>query len=527
MKKVVYYARVSTNEEGQKNALEDQIRDLEKHINETGDWILVDKYIDAGKSGTTTKNRNAYNRLFRDLLTDSFDIVIVTHLDRLMRTNLDWYLFVDRLQKEEKQLFFLLEGKFYKSDDALLTGVRALVASQFSKDLSVKINNAHKRRQKEGKPLINSRMWGYDNIDGKILINEKEAEVVRYIFQRYVDGLGFRKIEQELTQQGVINRNGKPFALTTLKRMIRNEKYKGSLVSNKKHKDFDTKKTYNNPQNEWIVHEDVVPPIVSKDLWESANNILKEKKKSYQTGEKEKIAGYFQGSYLYSGKIKCGKCGRPYWHQKYSSMKHDLWQCSGYRSYGKNHELGCDNNHIYTYILDDIVKEIIFDFWNNKESHIQKVIDVLDKILAENDYDDSIKRLSEEKLKIMMKKNNLIEAFTEQLISKNDFITKKQEFESKLSSIEEQISYYEDKNKNIVDKKRRLEGIHRILQNDIENKENLDEEIIEYFLKEISVKDNGELDIVLNGDFEYIAKKINDSNMYEIVSYSRSNRYAC
>ena len=93
--KVVFYSRVSTDEEKQLNALDKQIQELADYIHSQKDWVLVDKYIDEGISGTTSKGRHEYNRLYNDLLTDKFDIVVIKDQSRLMRNVLDWYLFLD------------------------------------------------------------------------------------------------------------------------------------------------------------------------------------------------------------------------------------------------------------------------------------------------------------------------------------------------------------------------------------------------------------------------------------------------
>ena len=86
-KRAVIYCRVSTEEESQKNALEGQIKEAIKSVEEKK-WILVDQYVDEGKSGTTTKNRPQYNRLIKDLSQDRFDIIVIKSQDRLMRNTL-------------------------------------------------------------------------------------------------------------------------------------------------------------------------------------------------------------------------------------------------------------------------------------------------------------------------------------------------------------------------------------------------------------------------------------------------------
>ena len=117
--RAVIYNRCSTEEESQREALIQQEREARECVAEQG-WILVDIYIEA-KSGTTVKGRSEYERLYRDLESGKFDIIVIKSQDRLMRNTKDWYLFLDRMQKNRKRLYIYLDRKFYTPDDALIT----------------------------------------------------------------------------------------------------------------------------------------------------------------------------------------------------------------------------------------------------------------------------------------------------------------------------------------------------------------------------------------------------------------------
>lgn len=182
MMRAVNYCRVSTDEEAQTNSLESQIAESIEAISKNG-WIHVNSYIDEGKSGTTRKRRDSYNKLLEDMERNEFDIIVVKYQDRLMRNTKEWYHFIDRLVQNGKRLYFYLENKFYSPDDALITGIRAILAEEFSRDLSKKINHAHRTRQESGSTvLITSKTWGYDKDGKNVVINEKEAEIVRLIY---------------------------------------------------------------------------------------------------------------------------------------------------------------------------------------------------------------------------------------------------------------------------------------------------------------------------------------------------------
>jgi DNA invertase Pin-like site-specific DNA recombinase len=523
MVKVVYYARVSTEEEEQLNALQGQIIELESFIVDKADWVLVDSYVDEGKSGTSTKGRVEYNRLYDEMDTDKFDIVVIKDQSRLMRKTMDWYLFIDKLIKNGKKLFIYLDNAFYTSKDFMKSGFMAMVAEDYSMQLSKKTNSTNKRKHKEGVIFGNGRIWGYDKVGKELVINEEQAKVVRTVYDLYIQGKGFREINKVLHAQGIQSTNGTPFAMTTLKRMIRNEKYKGLLMSNKRHFDFETKEIANTPEGERIKHEGRIPAIVSAEVWEKANEILESKRREYDIDDKAKIAGYFSGSYVYSTKVKCGKCGRPYWHQKYASMINEVWQCSGYRQFGKTHELGCNNVSLQKPELDSIVKEVIYEFWQEKDKNIENVISILSKVISESDNYEDLEALIKERGKVQNRIDNLIDLRADGEVSKEEFNRKKQFYLEQFEKIEGQIKDKEGQFKDAKTKIERLEQVRKALNVTVESKDSLTDEIIKNFLKGIVVHEDGTLDITLYGDFRFIANRVENKYEYQIVSANGSN----
>jgi len=302
MKRVVIYARVSTEEEKQQKAFDRQIETLKKFVESKEDWKLTEIYSDKGYTGTEVSKRKGYNRLLEDIKNKEFDIIVIKNDSRLNRNSYEGLRFLKLILEKEIDLFFYLENKFYDPDNDLDIKVKLLLAEQHSKDLSRNINDAQRKRQLKGRVITNNRMWGYGQEEGNLVIREDEAEILRKVFEMYARGKGFRTIEQELRllipEEIKRRRNVDTLPLTTLKRMIKNEKYKGTVIGNKRHKDFHTKKIKNNPPKDWIIVEDACPAIVSKDLWEKANEQLKAKQKQYDIDEKKKIAGYCQSLLL-------------------------------------------------------------------------------------------------------------------------------------------------------------------------------------------------------------------------------------
>ena len=209
--RAVIYARCSTEEESQKDALVNQVKEAKECV-ERMNWTLVDSYIES-RSGTTTKGRTEYNRLYEDLENNLFDLIVIKSQDRLMRNTKDWYLFVDRLVSNGKKLFMYIENKFYTTDDALITGIKAILAEEYSRELSKKINNAHRNRQKNGGSVIlTSNAYGFKKLpDKSIVLIEEEAKVKQRMYQLCADGYGSRTIANILSNEGIKKRSGKKF----------------------------------------------------------------------------------------------------------------------------------------------------------------------------------------------------------------------------------------------------------------------------------------------------------------------------
>ena len=109
MYKVVDYCRVSTEEEKQINALKTQQEENLDYISKQEDWTLVDRYVDEGKSATTTKGRSDFQRLMQDMVSDKFDIILIKVIDRAFRNTGDWKDFEQLLIISKKKLFFKIE----------------------------------------------------------------------------------------------------------------------------------------------------------------------------------------------------------------------------------------------------------------------------------------------------------------------------------------------------------------------------------------------------------------------------------
>lgn len=526
--KAVIYCRVSTEEEIQINALKNQVQEAVAAVRQHN-WQLVDQYIDEGKSGTTNKRRNEYNRLVNELEQDKFDIIVVKSQDRLMRNTREWYFFVDKLVQAKKKLFFYIENKFYTPDDALITGIRAILAEEYSRDLSKKINNAHRNRQEKGtNVIITSNTWGYDKKEKEIVINEKEAEIVRLIYNLCCEGLGSRIIAKRLENMGIKSRSGGSFQAATVRRIIRNPLFKGTVVMNKRHKDFDTKETLYTDKTEWIIHKNKVPAIVSEEVWNLANElmdirVMKEKTDEFVTAHR----GKKRGNHFLSSKIICGDCGAVYWQRYRNNAKGEQvkeWSCSEYiqrgrktpssRSGAKERIGGCDNIHV----KNDDLEEVLFQIGKKVFSRegLEQMQNVLLSIIekAINNQDLNMDALMQQKNSIMTKREILCDKLLEGILSDEVFKAKDKALKEEYDTLQCEIEKVEHARIEGERNSQRIMDIGKEIQ-DINDRALVLEKLAEHITKVTIFHDHGVVSLDILDDVRFDIKRIN----YKKVEY--------
>ncbi len=479
--RAVIYCRVSTQEQVQKDALVVQVEEAKKTVEEE-QWILVDQYIEI-ESGTTKHGRSEYMRLLRDMKDPKkFDIIVIKSLDRLNRSAKNWYLFVEELVSNDKLLYLYMDREFYSPDDNLIAGIKAILAEQYSRDLSRKLNNAHKYRQKNGTTLLlNNNTYGYQkNADKSVTIHPKEAEMIKKIYSLAAQGYGSRSISNILYQDGIRNRNGNQIGETTILRIIENPLYKGVAVMNKRHFDFEKKKEIQNPKSEWIYHKGLAPAIVDDELWEKANKMVKISAKKVKGGRQLKKR---KELYNFSKKIICGECGATYYKTFRRAWSHPEtgiieWKCSEYLQHGRRSMdcrdqlrkvpgtdlKGCDNIHLRQENLIRAMKDLsgrLFS-WQDEESLVRRIIHTLSEVLVSGDVHMKKEEMEKKLEAVHNRKERLLNLLLDEVISKQEYRRKKEE-------LEEEEQQWEKRLEGLDIEEEKVQGAkHRILE--IENK---------------------------------------------------------
>lgn len=498
--RAVFYARVSTEEEQQLNAIEKQIEENRDVIGAKG-WILVDEYIDRGISGTQTKKRTEYMRMFDDMKKDKFDVIVVKDQSRLQRNTMDWYVFLNEIAQNQKKLYLYLENTFFDSKDKFIFGIKAMMAEEYSRDLSKKGNAAKKRRQEKGKPIVTNRTWGFKNINGEILIDEDEAKLVTRIYQLFADGFGGRVVARILREEGVRNRNGKTLSENTIRGIVKNPLYKGDAVMNKEHFDFEAKKIFKNPESEWIYREDVVPQIVSDDLWEKANAQLNSRK----TVDRTHNVGINKGNNMLSSKIICGECNSKYWRNKRPQAVY--WYCSEGARSGKVREktgtkcvsLNLKEEELLT-LIEHLGNQLIAK--ETKEEVLSNAIRKIYGALSDSNGVERLEDIQSQIERLNKRKDALMDLLLDGTISKADYTSKINDIAKQIASLNEKEIKAKEKKEEDTELFERLNAVRMLFQDKTEK--GIEVPLMCSHIQQISVYEKRldvYLDFLKNADF--------------------------
>lgn len=500
-------------------------------------WQIADQYIES-ESGTTAYKRSEYKRLLEDMEIDKFDIIVIKSIDRLMRSAKDWYIFLDKLTQYNKQLYIYIDNKFYTPDDSLLTGIKAILAEDFSRELSKKIKNAHKRRQNKKSGLnITSPMFGWDKMGrDKFVINAEEAEKYRLAFELAKEGKGFYTIAKIMYESGVRSKKGTRISEVQWRKMLYSPRAHGTVVLHQTEYDFEAKKKIYLPESEWIYIENALPPIVSKEYHEEFLEAMSRRRVYNDTRHKG-----FAGLYDLSGKIYCAECGAVYYRRGFASGTGKIagWKCSNALKHGRKSEKnpnGCENIHV----AEDVVMELIevscekyYDtLFGQEESIAEEAVSIIRSVICKNNCEKELAGLKKEIGKLKKKKQILMHKLMEEVIEDADFKAVNQEVSAKLEQLQCKIYGINLQNEKYNNYEERLFKIKEALENGIIHQAKTKELISR--ADKIYIHANGKMEICFNRlkmlsllkicDMDFIEENVEDDFFKMQIWYEHKTR---
>ncbi len=210
-RKVAIYARVSTEHEAQLSALDNQVQYYDDILAKHPDWILYDKYIDEGITGTSIKKRKNFMRMMEDAEEGKFDLIITREVSRFARNTVDTLQETRKLKKIGVEVYFTEDNiwTFNDEDGELKLTLMATLAQNESKKTSTRVKAGMQIVFQNGVIMGTGNILGYYKVDkNKIVVDDDQAEVVRFIFREYINGKGTTAIANELEKRGMVTATG-------------------------------------------------------------------------------------------------------------------------------------------------------------------------------------------------------------------------------------------------------------------------------------------------------------------------------
>ena len=385
------YYRLSRDEDEELNSLTNQRSIIAGYAEKNG-FTIAGESFDDNVSGMHF-DRDGIEKICEAVEQNQIDAVIVKDLSRLGRHRTQTAVFIDYLKKHDVRVISVTENiDTSNENDDLVIGMKQIINDMYAKDASRKIRSTYRQKQKEGIVIIPPFGYFKDKNTRQVVIVEEAADTVRLIFKLYLDGYGFKQIAKKLNADGVhtpayyqqtlLGKNvphtwpqiskQQLWISTTIKRILENEFYAGTLICHKSERNKINKTFRFTEPEEQFRHENYLPPIITPELWEQTQMMLAERKRlNVRAAPSQEILRY-------SGLLRCEDCGRAMFGKRIhlKSGERVTYVCSTYNRFGKEH---CSQHQIEEAALD----KLIMDELKNTKGLYQQNWDALEQLIAQ------------------------------------------------------------------------------------------------------------------------------------------------
>ena len=362
--RVAAYCRVSTDSEEQLNSYEAQKTYYTQKIQDSPDWEMAGIYADEGISGTSLKKRTQFNKMITACKRGRIDLIITKSLSRFARNTVDCLDTVRLLKANGIGVYFEKENinTLTESSEFLVTLFSGFAQAE-SESLSKNVTWGKEKSAKAGKVTFQyKKMLGYrKGAGGQPEIVPEEAEIIRRIYHRYLDGCTLGKIKKELDEDGIPTAQGvECWSSAIIHNILTNEKYMGDALLLKTYvTDCITKKVKKNMGERPMYYvENNHPAIISRELFDLVQKEMtrrSSKRKVLQKSGKTEL-GKYSGKYALTELLVCGECGSPYKRVTWArnGKKRIVWRCVSRLEFGMKycqHSPTLDESRLHSAIL--------------------------------------------------------------------------------------------------------------------------------------------------------------------------------
>lgn len=393
--RVAAYCRVSSEKDEQLNSFAVQVSYYTEKITNNSEWKMAGIYADEGITGTSMKHRDDFKRMLRACREGRIDLILCKSVSRFGRNSVDVLRTIRSLRERNIGVIFEKEGVDTRTmNSELILAFLSAFSQSESESIRENIIRGLQMAYAQGTVTLRSDVFGFrKGKDDQVEIDPQQAEVVRNIFQWFLDGSSINDIAQKLKSQKILSPKGKDtWSLATLRGILSNEKYKGDVLLQKTYRPslFSEKSLVNNGELPKYYISGVLPQIVETQIFDRVQEELARRNAIRPASEKCKTPfGRYSGKYALSALVVCGRCGALYrritWHKR-GKVK-VVWRCGARQDKAAN----CpDSPTLEESLLQSAVMRAITLQYVHKDetlgTTLQSIYDVLNSPSSNSEY---------------------------------------------------------------------------------------------------------------------------------------------
>lgn len=480
-KRVAAYTRVSTNSEEQLTSYEAQVKHYTEYIQSkehTDHWQFVSVYTDKGITGTSTAKREGFNRMIQDALAGKIDLIITKSVSRFARNTVDTLTTIRKLKEHGVEVYFE-EQNIYTMDgkgEVLLT-IMSSIAQEESRNISENVTWGMRKRFADGKVSMPYKQFmGYRRSKtGTPEVVEAEAQIIRTIFRRFLEGATSAIIARELnaadipcpSRKSLLGANENEaekarkktarWSPSTIESILTNEKYKGDAILQKTYCTDYIRKTFvvnDGSEIPKYYAQNSHPAIISAEVFDLTQMELEWRRS---------LKGSYSGKSCFASRIVCGDCGAFYgskvWHST-DEYRRMIWRCNNKYEGDKK----CSTPRVTQDELEKAFVRVMQKVIDEKDAIFAVCHTALDEVLDTSELDRIATGLQEQTMLISARARRLVEENARVRRDQEEYQREYDALAVEHEKLSRQIQEVEAQRKDKADRRRRIEVFLRMLE---------------------------------------------------------------
>lgn len=405
------YCRVSSDSDDQIHSFAAQIRYYSGYVEKHPQYSFVDIYADEGITGTSLEKRDEMNRLLTDCKCGRIDRIITKSVSRFARNTEELLLSVRMLKEIGVSVYFEEQDiDTAKLSAEMILTMPGVVAQQESMSISENMRWSYRKRMERGEFNCCTPAYGFRRIDKILVIFEKEARVVRWMFRLALRGFGRQSIANLLTAARIPSPSGTDsWSYSTVDYILRNPRYMGDAILQGRYttQTLPFKRKVNKGELPKYYVENANPAIVTREVFEAVQILLDQRRSdSYAP----------RNRYPLSGILYCPDCGKKFRRQTTSGKAY--WLCAA-RASGKTN---CRSIRFPEERLEDTFTLLLHKLRDNRESLIEPLIRKTEELYRRNHaYTAEIQSIDKEVADLAAQNHLVVQLYNQEMLSTEDY----------------------------------------------------------------------------------------------------------